>query len=1250
MATPKPTTGMLLDGCFATEAIDSSGEIVDITDMDITTMEEGRGTVNYEHIGEDGGGFGKETVGKVVYVRKIFKESDCETDRQRDYFKRLKGIPFLYGIARLFDAAGHAGAQALAAAIRDQLANDEPILLMWSIEGTTTKKDGNRIAASIARKVALTWKPCNKTAFSGVIADPNAPAGFTKNEPGFVDPEYARLGGSDLGGVVESDDGPMIQLLAAAATLTAVRKALTAGMPSGAPSTLTGGAALQREDWVRGNAMAALRDWAPRPFRRGEFRAFAKARLPEVSEEFLDHFTDVADAYHVKRELQKAIPKTPRVSKVTAPKPVVAAKVTTATPEQHPVLEDISDEDEDLPDELVKDKKGMPRKLAYGTYRGTALKPNVGMVRPTFDVKKGVLHTPAGSFRAYLPQYDGQETAGHYQRLLSHPDTEAAMDHAIGNWSKLHGLLKAGKLPPEVLMHAVMFSQLSPTKPVPVQEIQYARLVDAMDATGIDPRYPGFEDIETPYRNMDSPTRLPFTGREAFATNPAYYQGSKIGPDVDAQGNVLGKPSALTGRRPGELLSTAPLFNDFLGRASQYHKLHGMLTDIMQRHRHNILGAVGEMMNQKQAAQRWENNRRGTVKRGGVDPGAYQGQKIPGLKVKTGLYTWGMMGGGNSVVPDTHFIRNAFGLDVDKDADTIKYLKGLMWRPSNMDNVIGPFNQWYAKNHPAVEYTVNHPKWGSKFATREDALFPSFWRHWLTIQPHERHLGMSNYSEQAGTNHAPYWEGIKPYIDPLLKGDETGADVALRTALVHQQYVKDFGEVPALFLFYHHLVPKLLEAADHRQRFGKDMQFLAKARLLEAGLIDLRKAVSDVLDGPASEGPEVFRVSLKVGEQLHPAGRYMIFHGKLHHLEDYHGVLSSMLPEGDVDVTTVSRLHGLKWSPNFEVGEHQPQPETAEAQPELRVKPVDPPPPPAVFEYHRPGMSIPHLVEFGGSGAALDGKALADDELDLMLSNVNSGLATLRYRHGMVKYQMDDEMFEELLKAMAEGEDPVEYATRTIRDAASGKIPAEELQGRLQEAERIWTKHIFTDDMAEGVGNKYAWEKFKALNRPGTYVSIDGNDFKHVNDTHGHQAGDDAIKGIGAALRGAADKVGNGKLFRSGGDEFVAHFPSFEEAARFGRHVHENLASVPPIAGRHKLSVSMGIGPTYQHADKVALPLAKKGRIDKVTGQRAFAPGHVPNMAHSVMPGAEGPIPLHTETPPRAALPKPSAPAAAAAP
>lgn len=353
-------TGMIIDGVFASQAIDSSGEILDVEGCDISTLDKD-GVLNYEHKEGDkkdpkGGNNGEEIVGKIIYAKKVMKETDCETDRQRMYWNKIGRIPFVYGMCRLYDGAGHSGAQALAAQIRDHHANNEAVLVRFSIEGSTLERHGNRLTTSVARRVAATLKPCNRTAVSGLIEDPKAPEGFEKKSSkqekqvkdilaGLFDdkrdeedqkkrehqhPMYSKLGGEfevECSPLIkdEADLYKVMKLVVKARML----KALAAGSYGGAPSTLVGGAALQKEDLqgMKNRALAVLRDHGKKKFVKAEFKAILKAKLPEADDSFLDHFSDLAEDYHVKlKKMSRELVKKENTEEVAAPSTTASPK------------------------------------------------------------------------------------------------------------------------------------------------------------------------------------------------------------------------------------------------------------------------------------------------------------------------------------------------------------------------------------------------------------------------------------------------------------------------------------------------------------------------------------------------------------------------------------------------------------------------------------------------------------------------------------------------------------------------------------------------------------------------------------------------------------------------------------------------------------------------------------------------------------------------------------------------------------
>lgn len=289
---------MILDGCAGSAHIDSSGEVLDVQGADISDYLAGKAYVNFEHR-SGGESTPLDIVGRVIYAKKIFNAKDCEDDRQLMYWGKVGEVPYIYVKVRLADEAGHPGAIALAALIRDELANEGKVNISYSVEGTTLERDGNKLKKTVLKALAITVRPCNKSTEAGVLHD----GGIVKEQPKkdllagigkFEDPIYAKLA---RGEEVEYTAVDFEQL----------DKAMTAGSYNATPSTLTGGAALQVEDpslkrgWVKSQIEAAYRDWD----KKGDFKKFLKNKLPDINDEYLERFSDLVDDYRIK--LKKAV-------------------------------------------------------------------------------------------------------------------------------------------------------------------------------------------------------------------------------------------------------------------------------------------------------------------------------------------------------------------------------------------------------------------------------------------------------------------------------------------------------------------------------------------------------------------------------------------------------------------------------------------------------------------------------------------------------------------------------------------------------------------------------------------------------------------------------------------------------------------------------------------------------------------------------------------------------------------------------
>jgi len=124
-------------------------------------------------------------------------------------------------------------------------------------------------------------------------------------------------------------------------------------------------------------------------------------------------------------------------------------------------------------------------------------------------------------------------------------------------------------------------------------------------------------------------------------------------------------------------------------------------------------------------------------------------------------------------------------------------------------------------------------------------------------------------------------------------------------------------------------------------------------------------------------------------------------------------------------------------------------------------------------------------------------------------------------------------------------------------------------------------------DTLTPAGSKAAYKSFLSRPRKGVFVAIDLNKFKGINDTFGHDVGDQAITAAGTAFSAASRSAG-GKLFRPGGDEFTAHFDTLEAARRFIADAQARFEQIGPVAADRRISFSAGLAGDPKSADVVS--------------------------------------------------------------
>jgi hypothetical protein len=824
--------GMILDGIAASEQPDSSAEIVNIKGCDISDLTAGRGTLNWEHLGEkDPGHSANDHIGRIIYAKKIFTKADCENARQREYWDFVQ-VPYIYIKAELFNDEGHPGAVAAAAMIRHYRNKGLPILVRYSVEGSTLEQDGPIIQRCIARRIAATIKPANKSAISGVISDGEDdskkvvegtpvedPLAFLVGTKKHEHPDQRRLGNSPT----IACDPELSETASAVAELTErlaeVKKSLSAGQMNAAPGGLTGGAALQREELhglhdvgFRNKAKAALRDYDPDS--HGEFKKYIKHQLPEASDAFIDRFADAVGDWKVTRAqiLSKAEDETKEPGgRITRSGGGMSTGSTAFKAKQKKYEKKLSGLSE------AAAQTGLPGMGDAGPAMPPAESPEfkvrtgkrLSQGDAYFDHANGVLHTADGRFKVYIPQLNDRG----YGEILQDPELNRIHDTALNNWYLLHKVVRAGKAPPEMVALASLFSAMSPNTAVPVQELAYGHLMDMMGAPTGQGGFEGFDPTKELSRKeyaryakefnaIAKGQKLPAWERDHFA-----HQGSGIWTK-EGQRHKIG------------------LASQKWAGAKNYHEIHQVLTDLVAKHgtdARSIAAALNDM------------KARSGTKRQGEDP------DVKGFAPKTIRYLLGMMGAGNVVVPDTHFVRHTFGLHgADPKSDV---LKKYLWNEHN-EHLLADIDRYYMANHPAVAHTRQKMQRMFGEDLGEQALFPAFWLHWLTIQPHEKRRGWfeRGQAKNAETDHAVFWNAVKRVLDKysiphdhrLIKSEafEDQGSMAVRVAHATKELENQFGFLPATLALYATMVPAVLahrEPLQKAERLAEQLRTLAKA-------------------------------------------------------------------------------------------------------------------------------------------------------------------------------------------------------------------------------------------------------------------------------------------------------------------------------------------------------------------------------------------------------------------------------------
>jgi diguanylate cyclase (GGDEF)-like protein len=135
---------------------------------------------------------------------------------------------------------------------------------------------------------------------------------------------------------------------------------------------------------------------------------------------------------------------------------------------------------------------------------------------------------------------------------------------------------------------------------------------------------------------------------------------------------------------------------------------------------------------------------------------------------------------------------------------------------------------------------------------------------------------------------------------------------------------------------------------------------------------------------------------------------------------------------------------------------------------------------------------------------------------------------------------------------------------------------------------------------------------------PMSAILLDLDHFKEINDTFGHERGDEVLAGLGALMR--SELRGSDFAGRSGGEEFIVMLPDTDRsgALKVAEHLRQALHSLSVPGVSREITASFGVatypddaldGETLMRLADRALYAAKQGGRDRVEATSAAGQG-----------------------------------------
>lgn len=244
-----------------------------------------------------------------------------------------------------------------------------------------------------------------------------------------------------------------------------------------------------------------------------------------------------------------------------------------------------------------------------------------------------------------------------------------------------------------------------------------------------------------------------------------------------------------------------------------------------------------------------------------------------------------------------------------------------------------------------------------------------------------------------------------------------------------------------------------------------------------------------------------------------------------------------------------------------------------------RLEPLFQGGPPAIFSYHLHHHLIPaHLPD----GACRRQHCIASS---LRLEPNSPPLAVLT------------------MQDMTEVHHRIAEITALREQALSELALRKQVEASLLESQERLRMLATTDDLT-GVANrrkimsvlKAELGRAKRHGAPVSLIAVDADFFKRINDTHGHDVGDEALRHLAEVLRRQVREVD--LVGRLGGEEFAVVLPEtgLDEACHVAERLRQAVARTPLVHGGHVIPMTMsaGVAASAPHAGDDPQTLMKR--------------------------------------------------------